>query len=380
MPELPKLSPKFEGPRFGKHTIPIELLDDLIAYRDLIKDVAKGLFRKEHPERRRVPSAFEQLFRLAISDVKNGSAVAELVPDISDSDDEAEILQYAPYLTSASAIVHETIRSTETPQGGVPVDFPFHLLSKFQKIGRNLKPGEVIDFGFGTAKPAKYNQDVRQTLVLLSGKEVERDVDVIGKVVGIHNEPEDRVDVKLEDGRTVSGPYSSEHEDMFISGYKQKETHWIRIRGSGTWNRQNRLARFTNIADVDVINEDDRKLLTSLNRIHEMEKLQPGWCGPGSVPPPAGAAAWAKEIVKIVCEEHGLPAPFVFPTALGDVQLEWKFAGVSIDVRLQFVGRVAEILAYSDVGEEESSIHVPNGPSAMALANTVAAYAKTLSR
>ena len=70
---------RFAGGRFDSHTIPLEVLPDLAAYRKLVVEVAKLLFKRGNGTRVRVPKGFEDSFQIGLKSIKGGhSAVAEM--------------------------------------------------------------------------------------------------------------------------------------------------------------------------------------------------------------------------------------------------------------------------------------------------------------
>ena len=49
------LKSTFKGKRFDEHTLPMEVMRDLLAYESLIVELAKHLYRVQHPNRQRLP-------------------------------------------------------------------------------------------------------------------------------------------------------------------------------------------------------------------------------------------------------------------------------------------------------------------------------------
>lgn len=67
-----------KGARFEEHAVPLTVLPDLTAYRDLVLEVARALFFRENPGRQRVPRGFDESFELVLRTIGEGSAVAPL--------------------------------------------------------------------------------------------------------------------------------------------------------------------------------------------------------------------------------------------------------------------------------------------------------------
>jgi hypothetical protein len=77
--------PVFRGGRFDTAALPIDVLSDLAAYRDLIVALAKHLFRQRHPERKRLPKGFIDTFELSIRTIEQGSTIPVLARTGPDS-------------------------------------------------------------------------------------------------------------------------------------------------------------------------------------------------------------------------------------------------------------------------------------------------------
>ncbi len=50
---------RFDGERFAGHALDVECTRELIAYRDLVLECAKTLWRRKFPDRARLPKGFE---------------------------------------------------------------------------------------------------------------------------------------------------------------------------------------------------------------------------------------------------------------------------------------------------------------------------------
>lgn len=69
---------RFEGKRFEGHALDIECTQELIAYRTLVLECAKELWRRNNPDRVRLPKRFEDGFRLEFDRIDPGSATIPL--------------------------------------------------------------------------------------------------------------------------------------------------------------------------------------------------------------------------------------------------------------------------------------------------------------
>lgn len=67
-----------DGKRLEGHAIDVDCTQELVAYRTIILECAKELWRRKHPDRLRLPSGFEDGFRLQFDRGEEGSAVVPL--------------------------------------------------------------------------------------------------------------------------------------------------------------------------------------------------------------------------------------------------------------------------------------------------------------
>jgi hypothetical protein len=79
MTQEPFIQPRFVGPRFEGHTLPLSAAKDLSAYEELVLELAKHLFRQKNQDRVRLPKNFASGFSLHIERIDDGSAKPALV-------------------------------------------------------------------------------------------------------------------------------------------------------------------------------------------------------------------------------------------------------------------------------------------------------------
>jgi len=75
MDSEPFLRPRLTGPRFEGHGIPLEVLKDLAVLEEMIVEVAKWKYLKDHPERLRSPRGFTEGIELKLTGIDEGSAI-----------------------------------------------------------------------------------------------------------------------------------------------------------------------------------------------------------------------------------------------------------------------------------------------------------------
>jgi hypothetical protein len=69
---------RYVGTRYDEHRLPLDVLPDLSAFRDLIVSYAKSEWRAAHKKRERLPKDFEKSIAFNLVDIGDGSAVPSL--------------------------------------------------------------------------------------------------------------------------------------------------------------------------------------------------------------------------------------------------------------------------------------------------------------
>ncbi len=102
---------RFDGLRFEGAWLDVDVLPDLVAYKELIIETAKELWRRDHPSRTRLPAHFDAV-AIKFREIRAGSTIIPLVREVSD-----EIVPQLPFenhvdndhFDTAAAIIEESI-------------------------------------------------------------------------------------------------------------------------------------------------------------------------------------------------------------------------------------------------------------------------------
>lgn len=162
------LKPRFTGPRFDMHTLPVDVARDLAAYEELVIELAKHLWLTDHPSRERVSKGFEKGFSLHLEGmIEDGSAKPLLAWVTSGA--LALAGANASYFEQARDLVAECV-SASANNLPLPDKFPKNLLDYFNVFGRSLRDGEAVDLPRPSAPAAVLNPERRKALVLAARK------------------------------------------------------------------------------------------------------------------------------------------------------------------------------------------------------------------
>ena len=143
---------RFKGGRFDDHGLDVDVLPELIAYKTILVETAKELWRRKHTDRQRLPKNFEDSLSLKFYEIVPGSAAVPLMREIEIQDG---LLPFEPppdELDEAVELVADSVElvSKDKP---FPHDFPKNVIPLFSEYGRTLRADEIIEL-----KPAKRKQ------------------------------------------------------------------------------------------------------------------------------------------------------------------------------------------------------------------------------
>jgi len=137
---------RYVGTRFRGAKLPLEVLSDLPAFRDLLVAYAKQEWFGLNHKRRRVPKGFDRSISLDLTGVEEGSAVPQLLwnrdvaqqtlPGFSDELEEIVARSYDDIVRLIDASGRDEF----------PVSLSSEHIRALNKLGAGLKDGERIEF------------------------------------------------------------------------------------------------------------------------------------------------------------------------------------------------------------------------------------------
>jgi len=220
----------FKGPRFENHYLDIDSLQELISYKNLVVETAKELWRKNHPDRERLPKNFEDSLNLKFNELREGCTEVPLKREVEYSDDELQFIPPKDELDDAVDLIAEVSEAAQDDKP-IPQAFPKRLLPLFKNYGETLREGE--SFEQKTVKRPKavvYSLKTRKKILERSEAEYEDLIDVIGEIRAADLDGLNFT-LRLEDGTKVSGKFFPEQEQMITNALREHSTQRLRIKG-----------------------------------------------------------------------------------------------------------------------------------------------------
>lgn len=174
------------------------MLPELVAYKHIVVETAKELWRRRNPDRERLPKGFEESVAIKFFRLEKGSTMVPLMREISEGqlpnliDDE---------LDQAAEIIEATIEAAG--EGRIlPENLPKPVIPLFEELGKTLGEGECM-YAKARNRPSevKYTHEVRHRLATWLERTYEDIVDLTGEVrlAGLDG---CNFTIRLDDGRS----------------------------------------------------------------------------------------------------------------------------------------------------------------------------------
>ncbi len=331
---------RYVGARFEKHRLPLDVLPDLSAFRDLLVSFVKAEWRATHEKRVRLPKGFEKSIAFDLSRIEEGSAVPVLEWDretaqllLPDFKDELETLVENAY---AKVIGLVDGANDNTPSSGLPPE----SIRALNRFGSGLLEDEKIEFLGSQGKDGAVvylNSDRRKRLITRGRDSYETRFENIGKLLGSEKDADGifgLIVVDTEQHGTIRIPVPPERVKEEFDGSMDGD---VQFRLTIELDNKDVFKRVVDVFDVDLI---DAAMVANLERcrtrISFMAKLRDGWHdGDGkAVAPEAVSAA-----VKLLSARPLLAGAYhIYPTDVGGVLFEFVHSGWDYSAEVTPIG------------------------------------------
>lgn len=349
---------RFAGGRFDSHTIPFDVLPDLAAYRDLVVEVAKHLFRERNSDRQRVPKGFEESFQLGLSQVIQGNSATALAQRLETLEDQPANAAQAGFgfprygeFDDARDLLDRVIAAANDGQP-LPQEFPRELVGKFNRFGQSLRAGEHAELSHGRTAPVRYDSETRKRIVLSANATYENALDQKFMLTGgdLHSRIVHLID---EDGVRFDFTVDTVEEcEKAIA----RRRHQVRVVGIGLFDRHDRLTRI--IKPKELIYTDDEPQQPLEGRLAEIARTPAGWYSGDNPAPNTGAIARMSELIALITTEAGVPMPYVYPLPDGSITGEWTRGDWEISATVTLPELAIELHALDVETDEELDVEI----------------------
>lgn len=220
----------FKGKRFEDHGLDLDVLPDLYAYKQLLVETAKALWRRNHPDRERLPKNFEDALALKFFTIKPGSAAVPIMREY-ESDEQADFWKKQPAdeLDTAVELVNAAIAAASNDQP-LPEDLPKNVIPLFGDYGKGLQEDESVELQSERSRTVASYTRVTQRELLARVIAVYTDVvDYTGEVRAV--DLGGTFTLKLDNGSKIPGRFSADQEAVVTEALREHSSRRLRVNG-----------------------------------------------------------------------------------------------------------------------------------------------------
>lgn len=342
-----RFSLRYVGPRFDNKRLPLDVLSDLPALRDLIAALAKQEFRRNNPDRVRVPQGYDRSIAFSLVDFRHGSAV----PVISYDNEVAQ--QNLPNIgdTMGDVVERAFFRVAEifddAAHDKFPQVLPLDAIRALSKLGANIQEDERIEFqGTTGIDGAVVCLDAfkRKKLLTKISETYTAQFDGVGTLTGVdstHNFIQVRTEKYGELRLLLDGV------SMPAKQFDGNIDELVEFSVSVALDAHDEFKSVKEVHSVDLVRPYDGAVLKCVQRLQELSKIEKGWLGEDQGERLVHLAAM--RATQLIFMRAGLASQFrIFPTEEGGVSIEfdisdWNFAvEVMTDGSLEIDGSSAD--------------------------------------
>lgn len=257
----------FQGGRFVDHGIDLDVIEELVRFRDLVVDLAKRLWKKNNPDKQRLPKNFEDSLALKFYEVLPNCATIPLARSPREQMEASSNITDDEFVQAADLLI-ETIEAAGADRP-IPADFPVDLLDRFDDYGKSLGDDEWIEQRRSVkGAAARYDSNVRTKLLASVQADYEADLDVIGTVT-MARVSTPKMAIELNDGIEVEAAFDPRDEEKITTALKDHALAKVRVIGSGRFSSDGKLKRIAKIDELILLPLGERKFDPSAKSIWE---------------------------------------------------------------------------------------------------------------
>jgi hypothetical protein len=341
---------RYVGTRFNGARLPLDVLSDLPAFRDLLVSYAKDHWRGLNLHRQRLPRGFDQSISFDLVSIDEGSAMPKLdwsrevaqrmLPDFTDQLEELVVKSYGDLVKLIDGAGHNQFPSALSSE---------HIRA-LNKLGAGLQGGERIEFlgSAGDDGNVVYLDPFRRKALITRVRETyQARYDGIGALVGLHV-VDGYIDVETtEHGelRILVDPVRVREEFDGNTGSDVQFALQIEKDNNDC------IRSVVGVFGVELIDAElSDSIMRCRNRLDELSKLDGGWHdGDGNAIDPSAVAAAKVFLAK---RPFFAAAYRVYPTDGGGILFEFENDGWDFSVEFGVAGAI-EMYGVQIDGSEE---------------------------
>ena len=327
----------YKGSRFRNARLPVEVLSDLPAFRDLLVSYAKDEWRRRHEERERVPKGFDKSFAFDLITIEDGSAIPKL--EWNRNSAQVNLPGFADEIEEIVESAYGDVVALIEGQSGRVSALNSEKIRALNRFGAGLRDDEKIEMpDRASDKVVSLDAYRRKELITGARETYQTRFEGVGELVGTHikNKNEGSVTVRTAEHGEITIPVDPLQIREEFDGSLEQDVQFELLVELDSQDHLRRVADVFEIVVVD--NELDAALSQCRKRLNEIKSLDAGWHDGLGLQIASEALKAANSFLSMrtsYCASFRL-----YPTEAGGVLIDFEHDGWDYSIEFSHVGGV----------------------------------------
>lgn len=354
MPDEPTIfSLHYRGSRFHNARIPVEVLSDLPAFRDLLVSYAKDEWRLLHTDRQRVPKGFDKSFAFDLVTIEEGSAIPKL--EWNRDSAQANLPGFLDEIEDIVAVAYDDVVALIAGDEGRITALNGEKLRALNRFGAGLRENETIELqrrdGGNVVSLDAFR---RKQLITGASETYTTRFDGSGEIIGVHSP--DGISGHLVVRTAEYGNINIPVDPLQIyEEFAHALNNDVQFEILVSLDSQDRFRSVADVYEVEVVFDENRAAFeNAMARLNELRALPPGWHdGSGQ------SLSWEalRDAELFFSERPNYCRSYkIFPTEAGSLLIDFEVSGWDYSVEFGS-GGVIEMYGVEIEGRAEMEPH-----------------------
>lgn len=247
---------RFDGPRFRDHGLDVDVLPEISAYKDLIIETAKEIWRSKNPGKSRLPKGFGSDLIVKFFELREGSTLVPLEREYAD----AEIPVDLPDIFDDAADILDDAVQAATNGAPPPSDFPSPVIRQLGEFGKTLGDADCVGLKSRRhTSVALFDKVAKERILGWAEPTYYDEIDYVGEIRAADLDGS-KFSIRVEGGRKITGVFNTEQERAVMEALSHHDTQKLRIKGQAEFythdGKAKRISRVDELQAVNVLAEE----------------------------------------------------------------------------------------------------------------------------
>ncbi len=243
----------FTGSRYDGHVLDAAALEEVVHFQKIVTEIAKVVWKKENPDRERLPKDFEERTQFVFRRIEKGSAVVPL--EIHGNSDQLSIWEVPDEIIEAVDLAYDAYTAANRDET-LPDGFPREALSVLAAFGKKLTGSAQIQFAPPGRELTTVTPMARQRLNTVAGHSYVDELEITGRVLEV-DVRQGRFHIWMKDGTKARVWFTEQQESEVTTALKEHVSTQLFVKGQGEFSTEGALQEIQNVDRLKVIPDNE---------------------------------------------------------------------------------------------------------------------------